>query len=97
MNSTLTLDHSPAISSPATAKAGFYEWLVLQSFKPFVHGGMRMTYPDGRVRVFGAPGAEITAEMRICSMEFFKRSALFVRECGIHQKIGEWIVVVLGL
>ncbi len=77
MNSTLTLDHSPVISSSATAKAGFYEWLVLQSFKPFVHGGMRMTYPDGRVRVFGAPGAEITAEMRICSMEFFKRSALF--------------------
>ena len=77
MNSTLTLDHGPAISSSATAKAGFYEWLVLQSFKPFVHGGMRMTYPDGRVRVFGAPGAEITAEMRICSMEFFKRSALF--------------------
>lgn len=91
MNSTLTLDQSPAISQSTTAKAGFYEWLVLQSFKPFVHGGMRMTYPDGRVRVFGAPGAEITAEMRICSMEFFKRSALYGNVgFGEAYEDGDW-------
>jgi len=77
MNNTLTLDDSPAIPQAAATKTGLYEWLVRRSFKPFVHGGMKMIYPDGRTRIFGAPGAEITAEMRIRSMEFFKRCALF--------------------
>ncbi len=77
MNTTLTLDSTSAIPQAGATKAGFYERLVLQSFKPFVHGGMRMIWPDGRTRVFGAPGAEVSAEMRIRSMEFFKRCALY--------------------
>lgn len=76
MNSTLTCDTPITAASPATAP-GFYERLFLLSMRPFVHGGMRMAYPDGRTRVFGAPGAEITAEMRVRSAEFFKRCALY--------------------
>lgn len=77
MNTTIALDHNPAVAQDAPTETGFYEWLVLQSFKPFNHGGLRMTYPDGGSRVFGAPGVQITAEMRIRSMEFFKRCALY--------------------
>ena len=76
MNSTLTCD-SPIAAPAAPAAPGFYERLVLLSLKPFVHGGMRMVYPDGSTRIFGAPGAQITAEMRIRSLDFFKRCALF--------------------
>ncbi|MCB1276327.1 cyclopropane-fatty-acyl-phospholipid synthase family protein [Prosthecobacter sp.] len=77
MNTSLILDEVSVPVASATAKPGFYEWLVLQSFKPFVHGGMRMTWPDGRMRVFGAPGAEVTAEIRVRNIEFFKRCALY--------------------
>ncbi len=77
MNTTLTLDQSPILATTATTQTGFYEWLMLQTFKPFVHGGMRMTYPDGRTRLFGAAGAEITAEMHIRDAGFFKRCVLF--------------------
>ena len=76
MNSTLTCD-TPIAAPSAPAAPGFYERLVLLSLKPFVHGGMRMVYPDGSTRIFGAPGAEITAEMRIRSLDFFKRCALY--------------------
>jgi hypothetical protein len=76
MNTTLTLDSTSAIPQAGATKAGFYERLVLQSFKPFVHGGMRMTWPDGRARVWRAWRGD-HAEMRIRSMEFFKRCALF--------------------
>ena len=76
MNSTLTCDTPITAASSATAP-GFYERLFLLSMRPFVHGGLRMVYPDGRTRVFGAPGAEITAEMRVRSTEFFKRCALY--------------------
>lgn len=77
MNNTLTLDQSPVLATTTTAQTGFYEWLMLQSLKPFAHGGMRMIYPDGRTRVFGAAGAEITAEMRIRDRDFFRRCVLF--------------------
>jgi cyclopropane-fatty-acyl-phospholipid synthase len=77
MNSTLTYEHTSVSKTPAARKPGFYEWLLLQSMKPFVHGGMRMIYPDGRTRIFGTHGAEITAEMRVRNLEFFKRCALF--------------------
>ena len=77
MNSTLTYDHTSVTTTPAAQKPGFYEWLLLQSMRPFVHGGMRMIYPNGRTRIFGAHGAEITAEMRVRNLEFFKRCALF--------------------
>lgn len=75
MNSTIALSDTVATSTVPTA--GFYEKLVLLSLKPFVHGGLRMTYPDGSVRTLGETGAPITAEMNIRRTEFFKRCALF--------------------
>ena len=75
MNSTIALSDTVATSTVPTA--GFYEKLVLLSLRPFVHGGLRMTYPDGSVRTLGETGAPITAEMNIRRTEFFKRCALF--------------------
>lgn len=75
--STATLDTTDILHQQSNASPGLYERLVLHSFKPFVHGGMRMVWPDGSRRVFGAPGADITAEIRIRSTEFFQRCALY--------------------
>ncbi len=76
MNSTLTYEHA-STETAAETRPGFYEWLMLQGLKPFEHGGMRMIYPDGRTRLFGETGAEITAEIRVHRLDFFKRCALF--------------------
>jgi cyclopropane-fatty-acyl-phospholipid synthase len=77
MNSTLTLDESVSTVAAPGHKPSFYETLVLRSLKPFVHGGMRMVFPDGSERRFGAEGEPITAEMRLRSFDFFKRVALY--------------------
>ena len=77
MNNTITYDSDISASTPSKAKLGFYERLFMLSLKPFVHGGIRMVHPDGRAIVLGEHGAPITAEMRIRSLDFFKRCALF--------------------
>jgi hypothetical protein len=57
---SLTLDTD--LDAAPARKAGFYESLVMRAFNQFTHGGLRMTWPDGHTRVFGAPGAAISAE-----------------------------------
>ena len=98
MNSTLTLsDTEPTLLAKPSAvaatpcKPSLYEWLVLRSLRPFVHGGMKMIYPDGSERRFGAPDAEVTAVMRLRSMDFFKRCALY-GNVGLGESFtdGDW-------
>lgn len=91
MNSqTLPLDAAP-LEAATGRKAGFYEKLVLRAFGQFTHGGLRMTWPDGHARVFGAPGAEIACEIRVRDSGFFKHVALFGNigfgESYVH---GDW-------
>jgi cyclopropane-fatty-acyl-phospholipid synthase len=74
---TATLDPTDILHHQSTASPSLYERLVLHSFKPFIYGGMRMTWPDGRTQVFGEPGAEITAEIRLRDVDFFRRCALY--------------------
>lgn len=87
---TLTIDAAP-LDTASARKSGFYEKLVLRAFDKFTHGGLRMTWPDGHTRVFGAPGAEITSEIRIRDLGFFKHIALFGNigfgESYVH---GDW-------
>lgn len=55
-----------------------WEKLTLGAMGRFTHGGLRMVWPDGQVRTFGAEGAPITAEMRLIRREdFFHRVCLF--------------------
>ncbi len=77
MNDTITCDTPLLVSNAAASKPGFYERLFMLSLKPFVHGGMRLVHPDGRAQTLGAPGAPITAEIRIRRREFFKHCVLF--------------------
>ncbi len=75
--STLTLADELDASPPQSRREGFYEKLVMKTLRSFPLGGLRLVLPDGHQHVLGAPGAEITAEMRIRSWAFFKDCALF--------------------
>jgi cyclopropane-fatty-acyl-phospholipid synthase len=92
MNTTLTLDTADNETGTASAaKTGFYERLVWLALKPFVHGGLRIILPDGRSRILGAPGADITAEMRVRDADFFRKCALF-GNVGLGESYvdGDW-------
>jgi len=90
MKSSATLDSSPALA-PTAGKTSFHEALVFHALKPFVHGGLLMTLPDGTSRHLGAPGAEVTARMQVNDANFFKRCALY-GNVGFGESYveGEW-------
>ncbi len=57
---------------------GFAERMVIRLLKTMPCGGLRMDYPDGRVRHFGKPGAPVTARVYLRNdLEFFKRCAFY--------------------
>jgi cyclopropane-fatty-acyl-phospholipid synthase len=86
---SLTLDTD--LDAAPARKSGFYETLVMRAFSQFTHGGLRLTWPDGHTRVFGAAGAAINAEIRVRDPGFFKHVALFGNvgfgESYVH---GDW-------
>jgi len=56
----------------------FAEKLVVRLLEKMPSGGLRLEHEDGRVRHFGAPGAPVTARVRIHDdAEFFKRCAFY--------------------
>lgn len=78
MNSAIALPDSVESAAAQTAKPGFHERLLLRSFKPFVHGELRLVYPDGRVRSLGDAGSGNHAEIRLRHPDaFFRRCVLF--------------------
>ena len=91
MNTSLTYEESNVDQPTLMRKSGFYEWLVLRTFRSFVHGGLRVVLPEGKHQVFGEEGAPITAEIRIRDHAFFKHVALFGNvgfgESYVH---GDW-------
>lgn len=80
MSEVLTYDDTGA---EATRDKRSFQWtlcevLTRKAFSRFTHGGMRMTWPDGRTQFFGAEGAPVTAEIRIRHRAmFFHRLCLF--------------------
>ncbi len=76
-------------SSDARAPS-IWQRLVLRAFADMRRGGLRMEFPDGSTRVFGEPGAAVTAVIRVRRAEFFKR-------CVLHGDIGFGEAFVDGL
>lgn len=57
---------------------GFAERMVIRLLEKMPRGGLRMDYPDGRVRHFGKRGARVTAQISLNDeTEFFKRCAYY--------------------
>ena len=61
----------------APAKHGLPEKLVLGLLTKMPLGGLRMEYPDGSVRQFGAPDSEVTARVKINNDEEFWFDVVF--------------------
>lgn len=83
MSEALTYEESAGPSREANA--GHWtlcEKLTRKSFSRFTHGGLRLTWPDGRTQVFGANGAPITADIRI------RRRAMFFHRVCLFGNVG---------
>lgn len=72
-----TIDTVPAEES-ALPSQSFAERMVIKLLDKMPRGGLRLEHADGRVRHFGAPGAKVSARVKIHNdAEFFKRCAFY--------------------
>ncbi|MGL4401585.1 MAG: class I SAM-dependent methyltransferase [Luteolibacter sp.] len=79
MNTSVEID-SDRVPAQAVSHAtqGFAERMVVRVLERMPLGGLRMEYPDGRVRHFGKPGAAVTARVVLRDeTAFFKRCAFY--------------------
>ncbi len=90
MNDSLTIS-DPLPQTRAKAKPGLYQRLVLAAFAKMNAGSLRLELPDGSVAQFGAPGAEVSATIRVLDVAFFQRCVLF-GDVGFGESYidGEW-------
>lgn len=75
-----TIEETVPDASPGSliAQSGIAERLVVRLLETMRVGGLRVDHADGRVRHFGAPGAPVTARIRINDdAEFFTRCAWY--------------------
>ncbi len=79
MNATIELkDELVPHETTRHATRGFSERLVIGLLEKMPRGGLRLEYPDGRVRHFGKPGAPVTARVVLRDEDgFFKRCAFY--------------------
>ncbi|MEX1113698.1 MAG: cyclopropane-fatty-acyl-phospholipid synthase family protein [Akkermansiaceae bacterium] len=68
-----------AVAHPVT---GFAERMVVRVLEKMPLGGLRLEYPDGRVRHFGEPGARVTARV------FLRDDEAFFKRCAFYGNIG---------
>ncbi|RYD30454.1 MAG: cyclopropane-fatty-acyl-phospholipid synthase, partial [Verrucomicrobiaceae bacterium] len=83
MNASLDL-HSELVPRESTRQPtqGFPERMVVRLLEKMPVGGLKMEYPDGRVRHFGKPGAPVTARV------FLRDDAEFFKRCAWYGNIG---------
>jgi cyclopropane-fatty-acyl-phospholipid synthase len=83
MNASLDL-HSELVPRETAAypTQGFAERMVIRLLEKMPVGGLRMEYPDGRVRHFGKAGAPVTARV------FLRNDADFFKRCAYYGNIG---------
>ena len=69
---------NPPFARPRVGQTGgFYQRIVLQALEQMTLGCLQLELPDGTHKVIGQPGAPVSANIRICSANFFKRCVLF--------------------
>jgi cyclopropane-fatty-acyl-phospholipid synthase len=68
-----------------------YQRIVLQSLKPMTLGCLQLELPDGTRKLFGDPGAGVTARITVRNWDFFKRCVLF-GDIGFGEAFvdGDW-------
>lgn len=83
MNASIELNNEQVpLAASRLATQGFAERMVVRLLEKMPLGGLRMEYPDGRVRHFGEPGAAVTARV------FLRDEAAFFKRCAFYGNIG---------
>jgi cyclopropane-fatty-acyl-phospholipid synthase len=83
MNASIELDNEQVpLATSRLATQGFAERMVVRLLEKMPLGGLRMEYPDGRVRHFGEPGAAVTARV------FLRDESAFFKRCAFYGNIG---------
>jgi cyclopropane-fatty-acyl-phospholipid synthase len=83
MNASIELNNEQVpLATSRLATQGFAERMVVRLLEKMPLGGLRMEYPDGRVRHFGEPGAAVTARV------FLRDEAAFFKRCAFYGNIG---------
>ncbi len=79
MNAAIEMENELVPHESANhATRSFAERMVIRLLERMPEGGLRLEYPDGRVRHFGAPGAPVSARVVLNhDTEFFKRCAFY--------------------
>ncbi|HSI63802.1 MAG TPA: cyclopropane-fatty-acyl-phospholipid synthase family protein [Candidatus Saccharimonadia bacterium] len=78
------------------------ETLTVKALSQFRYGALRMTWPDGRTRVFGGENEPVTAEIRIRRRERFFHQVCLFGNVGFGEAYvsGDWdtgsVVKVVG-
>ena len=73
---TVTLKQ-PLAPSAAAKPLGFYARVIMQTLERMTLGCLHLELPDGTRRVIGQPDAQIQANVRVLTWDFFKRCVLF--------------------
>lgn len=83
MNTSIEID-AERVPTEAVSHAtqGFAERMVIRVLEKMPLGGLRMEYPDGRVRHFGKPGSAVTARV------ILRNEAAFFKRCAFYGNIG---------
>ncbi len=83
MNASLDLNSELVPSDTVTYPTqGFAERMVIRLLGKMPVGGLRMEYPDGRVRHFGKAGVPVTARV------FLRNESDFFKRCAYYGNIG---------
>ena len=86
MDQTISLE-----TSSVAASRGWYQSIILKALEPMASGYLRLELPDGSVRTYGQPGAEVSAAIRVVRKEFFQR-CVFYGDIGLGEGYvdGDW-------
>ncbi len=92
MNESLSLSAAnPSPSEAASPSGGFCQSIVLDALKQMNLGCLRLTIPGQPEQVIGTVGAEVSADLRVCRADFFKKCVLF-GDVGFAESYieGDW-------
>jgi cyclopropane-fatty-acyl-phospholipid synthase len=78
MNPPTTATLNEPLAQRATGKPlPFYARIILGTLEQMTLGCLRLELPNGSLRVFGQPTAQVQAQARVVNWDFFKRCVLF--------------------
>jgi cyclopropane-fatty-acyl-phospholipid synthase len=92
MNETLeATPHNASLPGAVHPGVSLYQRLVVEALEKMCAGCLRLELPNGEMKIIGAPGAEVSATIRVASPAFFQKCILF-GDVGFGESYvdGDW-------